>query len=31
MTQPWDYEKILKTIPGSDAFQPLSENTCHMS
>jgi len=31
MSEPWDYESIVKTIPGSDAFQPLSENTCHMS
>ncbi|HET7355294.1 MAG TPA: ABC transporter substrate-binding protein [Nocardioidaceae bacterium] len=31
MSEPWDYEKIVKTIPGEDAFQPLSENTCHMS
>ncbi|MBI5122087.1 MAG: ABC transporter substrate-binding protein [Rhodospirillales bacterium] len=25
---PWDYYKILRTIPGDEAFQPLSENTC---
>jgi branched-chain amino acid transport system substrate-binding protein len=31
MSEPWDYEKIVKTISGPDAFQPLSENTCHMS
>ena len=26
--KPWDYYKILKTIPGKDAFKPLSESTC---
>jgi branched-chain amino acid transport system substrate-binding protein len=25
---PWDYYKILQTIPGSKAFQPLSESEC---
>jgi branched-chain amino acid transport system substrate-binding protein len=25
---PWDFYKILKTIPGDEAFQPLSESTC---
>ena len=25
---PWDFYKILKTIPGEQAFQPLSESTC---
>ena len=25
---PWDFYKILKTIPGDQAFQPLSESTC---
>ena len=26
--KPWDYYKILKTIPGKDAFKPLAESTC---
>ena len=25
---PWDYYKILQTIPGDEAFQPLSESRC---
>jgi branched-chain amino acid transport system substrate-binding protein len=25
---PWDYYKILATIPGAEAFQPLSQSTC---
>jgi branched-chain amino acid transport system substrate-binding protein len=25
---PWDYYKILKTIPGSEAFRPMSEGGC---
>lgn len=25
---PWDYYKILRTIPGDEAYQPLSESTC---
>ena len=25
---PWDYYKILKTIPGDEAFRPLSESEC---
>lgn len=25
---PWDYYKILSTIPGDKAFRPLSESTC---
>ncbi len=24
VTQPWDYEKVLKTIPGDQAFAPAS-------
>jgi len=27
---PWDFYKILKTIPGEEAFQPLSESTCKL-
>jgi branched-chain amino acid transport system substrate-binding protein len=27
---PWDYLKILRTIPGDEAFLPLSESTCAM-
>ena len=26
--RPWDYYKIVKTIPGDKAFQPLSESEC---
>ena len=29
--EPWDYVRILNTIPAGEAFQPLSENTCHMA
>jgi branched-chain amino acid transport system substrate-binding protein len=25
---PWDYYKLLGTIPGDQAFQPLSKSTC---
>ncbi len=25
---PWDYYKVLRTIPGDEAYQPLSESTC---
>jgi len=25
---PWDYYRILATIPGDEAFQPLSQSTC---
>lgn len=25
---PWDYYKILKTIPGDEAFRPLAESDC---
>ncbi|MEP6657292.1 MAG: ABC transporter substrate-binding protein [Betaproteobacteria bacterium] len=25
---PWDYYKVLATIPGDQAFQPLSQSTC---
>src|SRR5262249_20223644 len=25
---PWDYLKILKVIPGNEAFMPLSESEC---
>jgi branched-chain amino acid transport system substrate-binding protein len=27
---PWDYYKILDTIPGEQAFQPLSKSTCSL-
>ena len=27
-TGPWDYYKILRTIPGEEAYGPLSESTC---
>ena len=25
---PWDYYKVLATIPGDQAFRPLSESEC---
>lgn len=25
---PWDYYKLVRTIPGDEAFKPLSESTC---
>lgn len=25
---PWDYYKVMRTIPGAEAYQPLSESTC---
>ena len=25
---PWDYYKLLKTIPGDEAFRPMSEGGC---
>ena len=25
---PWDYLTLLETIPGDEAFRPLSESTC---
>jgi branched-chain amino acid transport system substrate-binding protein len=25
---PWDYYKVLRSIPGDDAFQPLADSTC---
>lgn len=27
-TRPWDYYKIVKTVPGEQAFMPLSESKC---
>jgi branched-chain amino acid transport system substrate-binding protein len=27
-TRPWDYYKILGTIPGDQAFRPLAEAGC---
>lgn len=27
-TGPWDYYKILSTVPGDEAFRPLSESAC---
>ena len=29
-TQPWDYYKLIATIPGDEAFQPLSASRCPM-
>ncbi len=28
--EPWDYLKLVKTIPAEEAFQPLSESTCYL-
>ena len=28
MTEPWDYLKVIRTIPASDAFRPLSQSAC---
>jgi branched-chain amino acid transport system substrate-binding protein len=28
--KPWDYYNILRTIPGDEAFKPLSESTCSL-
>jgi branched-chain amino acid transport system substrate-binding protein len=25
---PWDYYKLVATIPGDEAFQPLAESRC---
>ena len=25
---PWDYYKLVKTLPGEEAFGPLSDSTC---
>ncbi|MDO5738759.1 MAG: ABC transporter substrate-binding protein [Ornithinimicrobium sp.] len=30
VTEDWDYEEIVSTIPAADAFMPLSESTCKM-
>jgi branched-chain amino acid transport system substrate-binding protein len=27
-TTPWDYYKVVRTIPGKDAFMPLSKSVC---
>ena len=27
-TGPWDFYKLLATIPGNEAFRPLSESAC---
>ncbi len=31
VTEDWDYEKIVKTIPAAKAFKPVAESTCSMS
>ena len=31
VTQDWDYEKILKTIPAAQAFRPEADSPCQMS
>jgi branched-chain amino acid transport system substrate-binding protein len=31
VTEAWDYEKIVKTIPADQAFKPLSQNTCQQA
>jgi branched-chain amino acid transport system substrate-binding protein len=30
-TEPWDYLKIVATIPGSEAFRPLAESKCPLA
>ena len=27
---PWDYYKVLSTIPGDEAYRPLSRSTCSL-
>jgi branched-chain amino acid transport system substrate-binding protein len=27
---PWDLYKVLRTIPGEQAFQPLAESSCKL-
>ena len=27
-TDPWDVVKILRTVPGDDAFRPLAQSEC---
>jgi branched-chain amino acid transport system substrate-binding protein len=27
---PWDYYKVLSTIPGDEAFRPLSRSSCKL-
>ena len=29
-TGPWDYYKLVRTIPGEEAFRPLDEGGCHL-
>jgi branched-chain amino acid transport system substrate-binding protein len=29
-TGPWDYYKVLRTIPGDEAYMPLSQSTCKL-
>ena len=28
LKEPWDYLKLVRTIPGDEAFRPLSEGNC---
>ena len=30
-TDPWDLVKILKTVPGDDAFRPLAQSECSLA
>ena len=30
VTEDWDYEKIVATIPAAEAFKPVEESTCSM-
>ncbi|MEU9886399.1 ABC transporter substrate-binding protein [Sphaerisporangium sp. NPDC051011] len=30
VTEPWDYEKVLKTIPAAEAFQPTPDPACKL-
>jgi branched-chain amino acid transport system substrate-binding protein len=31
VTEPWDYEKIIKTIPAAEAFRPAAESGCSLN
>jgi branched-chain amino acid transport system substrate-binding protein len=28
---PWDYLKLVKTIPAAQAFMPLEQSTCYLA
>jgi len=31
VTEDWDYEKVLRTIPADQAFRPVAESGCTLS